>query len=414
MRRTFEYRIFPSVGQGVVLEGILETQRQLYNAALQERREDFRRAKESAARADDGSKPEPSVSLSTQEKAVKAIKDGDPELDAIHTHVFHATLRRLEDAYRGFFRRVKAGKKPGYPRFKGFGRFRSFTFKEAGNGVKLLGKDDPVRSPKGAGRQPFPSLPDAEEPEFKLVAAGKRLYLHGVGKVKIKLHRPFEGKVKQVRVIKKQGHWFAQMSCDEVPRKPLPPTGRSVGIDLGITTFAALSDGHDVPNPRIAERDQPAIAKAQRKVSRRKRGSKRRHKAVALLSKRHGRLAATRQTFHHTVAKDLLEKYDVIAIEDLNIRGLSRGFLAKFVHDVGWGQFVQILSDKAESAGREVVKVEAAGTSQECSGCGSYVRKGLHVRTHRCPTCGMVLDRDTNAARNILKKAGAQPSGRVQ
>lgn len=401
MVRVFQYRLYPTPAQKAALENTLESMRLLYNAALEERRNDYERAKEAALARMDGSKPKASVSHSTQEKSVKFIKAICPEYDALHTHLYQTTLERLDRAFQAFFDRCKKGKTPGFPRFKSFGRFRSFTFKEAGNGNKLLGKDDPVRRKRGDTSPDYPELPAEDDATFKVVAGGKRLYLHGIGKVKIKLHRPYEGRAKQVRLIKKQGHWYAQLSCDEVPIKPLPPTGKSVGIDLGIKTFAAMSDGRDVPNPRIKEKAQPAIAKAQRRVSKRKRRSKRRHKAVVLLAKHHGRVQATRLTFHHTIAKEILENYDMIAVEDLNVKGLARGFLSKQVHDVGWGQFTQILANKAESARREVILVEPSGTTQECSGCHREVRKGLHVRVHECHHCGLRLDRDTNAAINI-------------
>lgn len=410
MVRTFEFRLFPTQGQERALEEHRETLRQFYNAALHERRQAYSRAKEQAAAS--GKKPKSTVSLASQEKAVKEIKALCPEYDAIHSHPYQSTLQRVDGAFQRFFARRKEGKAGGFPRFRSFQRFRSFSFKEAGNGNKLLDKDEPVQRPRGSLRQDFPALPDIDSPDFKLVAGGKRLYLHGIGKVKVKLHRPYEGQVKVVRVLRKQGHWFAQFVCDDVPPRPLKPTGKTVGIDLGLTTFAALSDENDVPNPRIAERAQPAIAKAQRRVTRRKKGSKRRRKAVVLLSRRHGRVQATRATFHHTVAKELIERYDIVSIEALNIEGLARGMLAKQVQDVGWGQFVQILVNKAERAGREVIRVEAAGTSQECSGCHAEVRKGLHVRVHRCPHCGLVVGRDTNAARNVHGRGTAIVEGR--
>jgi len=200
--------------------------------------------------------------------------------------------------------------------------------------------------------------------------------------------------------------------CDEVPPKPLLLTGVSVGIDVGISTFAALSDGVMVDNPRLREAAQPAIRRAARTVARRKRGSKRRRKAAVLLQKQHAKVARQRQQFHHQTAKAIVEGYDCIAVEELNVKGLAASIVAKQVQDAGWAQFVTSLSHKAESAGRDLHRVDASGTSQLCSACGQTVRKGLHVRVHRCPGCGYTEDRDINAARNILSKAGAQPSAR--
>ena len=404
MRRVFEFRLFPTQGQQRALDDLFETLRLFYNAALQERRQAWNLAKEQAAAS--GEKPTSHVSLASQEKAVKFIKDLCPEYDAIHTHLYQDTLSRLDRAFDSFFARHKAGLPGGFPRFKPFGRLHSFTFKDAahGNGCKLLGIDEPERKPAGVDRPAFRPLHTPEGPHWRLVAAGKRLYLHGIGKVRIKLHRPFQGKVKQVRVVKRAGQWFAQLVCDGVAPRPLPATGKSTGIDVGITTFATMSDGSEVDNPRLAETAQPQIRKLQKTVSRRKKGSHRRKKAIGVLARAQARVADKRKQFHHTTAKEILETYDAVAVEDLNVKGLARGMLAKWVHDAGWSQFLTILANKAERAGRVVERVKAAGTTQECSGCGEVVRKGLHVREHRCPWCGLELGRDHNAARNVEKR----------
>lgn len=404
MIRVYDYRLYPTPAQERSLSDLLESLRLFYNAALQERRDDFRRARQAALVS--GDKPRGTVSLATQEKAVKLVKALCPEYDALHTHLYQDALERLDKAFAHFFARQKAGLSGGFPRFKPFGRYHSFTFKDAshGNGTKLLGHDEPERKPKGVERPAFRPLHTPEGLHWRLVAAGKRLYLHGIGKVKIKLHRPFEGTVKQVRVVQRAGQWFAQLVCAQMAVQPLPATGKSTGIDLGITTFATMSDGSEVPNPRIAEAAQPAIRKLHKTVGRRQKGSHRSKKAIAALAKAQARVAAKRKQFHHETAKSLLETYDAVAVEDLNVKGLARGMLAKWVHDVAWSQFLTILENKAESAGRVVERVEAAGTTQECSGCGEVVRKGLHVREHRCPWCGLVLGRDHNAARNVEKK----------
>ena len=402
--RVFDFRLSPTPAQERSLDGLLESLRLFYNAALQERRDDFRRAKEAALAS--GDKPKATVSLSTQEKAVKLIKALCPDYDAIHTHLYQDVLTRLDKAFQNFFARRKAGLPGGFPRFKPFGRYHSFTFKDAahGNGCKLLGHDEPERKPAGLDRPAFRPLHTPDGPHWRLVAAGKRLYLHGIGKVRIKLHRPFEGQVKQVRVVKRAGQWFAQLVCDGVAPRPLPATGKTTGIDLGITTFATMSDGSEVDNPRLAEAAQPRIRKLQKTVSRRNKGSHRRKKAIGVLARAQARVAAQRKQFHHTTAKEIVKTYDAVAVEDLNVKGLARGMLAKWVHDVAWSQFLDILANKAERAGRVVERVQAAGTTQECSGCGEVVRKGLHVRVHRCPWCGLVLGRDHNAARNMEKK----------
>lgn len=338
----------------------LERLRELYNAALEQRREAYRRQ---------------GVSLSRygQEKEIKDIRRETPEYSAIHFHLLQDAIRRLDLAYQAFFRRVKAGEKAGFPRFRGRGRYTSFLFSDAQNR-------------NGAA----------------IDTAKRRLRLTGIGHVKINIHRPIEGRLKQVTItLSGDGHWYACLCCDDVPTMPLPATGQSVGIDVGIRSFATLSTGEQIKNPRYYERDQAKIRRAQRRLARRKRGSHRRRKAVLLLRKQHDKIRRTRLDFHHKAALDLVRRFDAIAFEKLNIKGLARGRLAKQVNDAAWGNFLRILHDKAECAGREVWEVDPRGTSQRCSGCGVMVPKTLAVRVHSCPDCGLVLDRDENAARNI-------------
>jgi len=358
--RVYRYRLYPTRGQEAVLHETLWRLRELYNAALQHRRDAYRSRRQT-------------VSAYAQMAEIRGVREVRPEYAAIHTHLLQDVITRLDRAYRAFFRRCKAGEKPGFPRFKGRGRYRTFTFKDAANhnGVRL-------------------------------VAGGKRVKLAGIGNVKVKLHRPVEGRIKQASVsLDGDGHWYIAFVCDDVPTRPLPATGKSVGIDVGLTTFAALGDGTMVANPRPMASARVGLVRAQRKVSRRKRGSARRRKSVALLAKHHARVSRVRKDFHHKVALDIVRRFDSVAVEDLNVKGLASGMLAKSVHDAGWAAFTTILAAKAESAGREFFAVDPRGTSQECSGCHATVRKGLHVRVHACPHCGLVLDRDVNAALNI-------------
>ena len=363
MVRVYRYRLYPSRAQHFAMLGMLWLLRELYNAALQHRSDVYRRTGET-------------VSAYTQMREIAGIREVRPEYGKIHTHLLQDAITRLDRAFSAFFRRCKAGEEPGYPRFKGRDRYRTFTFKDAArnNGVRLA-------------------------------AGGKRVKLAGIGNVKLKLHRPVEGRIKQASVtLSGNGHWYVAFACDGVQPQPLPSTGASIGVDVGITTFAALSDGELVSNPRPYETAQRALGKAQRVVSRRKRGSHRRRKAVRRLAKRHDKVACVRRDFHHKTALDLVRRFDVIAVENLNVKGLAQMALAKQVHDAGWAQFATILRAKAESAGREVVAVDPRGTSQECSACGAVVRKGLGIRVHHCPACGLVLDRDTNAAINIHRR----------
>jgi len=316
-------------------------------------------------------------------RELSAVREDRPEYASIHTHLLQDAVTRLDRAFRAFFRRCKSGEKPGFPRFKGRDRYRTFTFKDAANnnGVRLAG-------------------------------GGKRVKLAGIGNVKIKLHRPISGRIKQASVtLSGDGHWYVAFICADVPREPLAPTGCSVGIDVGITTFASLSDGSSVGNPRHYETAQRKLSTAQRMVSRRKRGSRRRGKAVRLLAKQHNRVSRSRLDFHHKTAIAIVRRFDSIAVENLNVRGLARMRLAKQVHDAAWAQFAQILESKAESAAREFFRVDPRGTSQECSGCGAVVRKNLSVRIHDCPQCGLVEDRDTNAAINIERRGHRRRGG---
>lgn len=371
MLRVYRYRMNPTAAQDAALRWTLARLRELYNAALQERRGAYRLRGKSPSAYD-------------QMRSLGEVRSLRTEYADIHTHLLQDAITRLDYAYRAFFRRVKAGKAPGFPRFKGRGQYHTFTFKDAAND-------------RGA----------------KLVSGGKRVRLAGIGNVKVRLHRPYQGTVKQVSVtLASDGHWYIAFVCDNVPAQPLPETGRDVGIDLGLNAFVATSDGEVISNPRHLQAAQRDIVKAQRRVSRRKKGSKRRRKAVAILAKKHARVANARRDFHHKVAVGLARTYDAIAIEDLNVKSLARGMLAGAVHDVGWGQFTTILASKAESAGRVLVKVNPAGTSQTCSACLGHVPKDLGVRVHRCPHCGFAEDRDINAALNI-QRLGRSHRGEV-
>lgn len=370
VQRVYRYRLYPSAAQTSALTRLLALLRYLYNACLHERRDAWK-------------KQRVSVSKAMQDKQLRAVRDGDPEYAGIHFHLLQDMVTRCDRAFQAFFRRVKAGQAPGFPRFKGRDAFSSFTFKDATNrnGVRLL-------------------------------AGGRRLFVHGVGNVKIKLHREHEGKLKQVRVLRLADGWYADFVCAAVPAKLLPKVDAAVGVDLGIKMFAALSDGTTIENPKHGATAASGLAAAQQRLSRRKKRSNRRRKAQKLVAKHHLRVARQRLDFHHKTALDLVRRHQAIYVEDLNVKGLASGMLAKQVSDVAWGQFIGILVSKAESAGREVVKVDPRGTSQKCSACGLVVPKGLSVRMHRCP-CGYETDRDVNAARNIIGLGQSLRGGRV-
>jgi putative transposase len=298
------------------------------------------------------------------------------EYAAIHSHVLQDVLARLDKTYQAFFRRVKAGQAPGFPRFQGRDRYHSFTYKEYGNGARLEGSPD-----NGC------------------------LVLSKIGRVALRWSRPLAGTPKTVTISQEADGWYAIISWAGVPAQPLPLTGRETGLDVGLKVFLITlitADGTVVENPRLHRRGEKKLKKAQRVVSRRKQGSKGRRKAVGLLQRAHQTVKRQRTDFQHKTALNLLRIYDTLYLEDLQVANLVRNrHLAKSIHDAGWAQFRAILEAKAACAGRRVIAVPAQYTSQDCSGCGARIPKSLSVRTHACTSCGLVLDRDENAARNI-------------
>jgi putative transposase len=278
-------------------------------------------------------------------------------------------LTRLDRAFQAFFRRVKNGETPGYPRFHSANRYNSFTYKQYGNGARL-------------------------DNGF--------LVLSKIGRIAVRWSRPIEGTPKTVAVSREADGWYVCFSCADVPAQPLPQTGQETGIDLGLEAFATLSDGTRIFSPGWYRKAERALKTAQRRVSRRKKGSNRRRKAVTLLAKAHQKVRRARQDFHHKTALALVQQHDTIYHENLQPTNMVKNHqLAKSISDAGWGAFLIILTYKAACAGRRVVVVNPAFTSQQCSGCGVVVQKGLSVRWHACPECGTSLHRDHNAARNI-------------
>jgi putative transposase len=285
--------------------------------------------------------------------------------------VLQDVLVRLDRTYQAFFRRLKNGEKAGFPRFKPSSRYHSFTYKQYGNGA---------------------------------TTDNGFLVLSKIGRVKVIWSRPLEGTPKTVTISREADGWYVSFACTDVPAQPLPKTGNEVGIDVGLKSFLTTSDGIAVSNPRWLRKMERKLKWHQRRVSRRKKGSKRRKKAVAELAKCHQTVRRQRLDFHHKEANTLIQGNDVIYHEDLEVRNLVKNRrLSKSISDAGWGQFLTILHHRAASAGREVVAVPPQYTSQDCSGCGTRVPKSLRVRTHVCPHCGLVLDRDHNAALNIQR-----------
>jgi len=358
MRRAFKYRIYPTKAQVAKLELWLELCRELHNTAVQERRDSW--------------KAGVSVGFNSQSTQLPAIKKARPEIAEVYSQVLQQVLHRVDFAFSRFFDRVKKGQTPGYPRFRAADRYDSLTW------------------PQAAG--------------FK-VAGTRKLCLGSFGEIKIKLHRPIEGKPKTCTVKREGGHWYASFSCDGVPARAYPAATAEVGIDVGLESSATLSTGEKIENPRWYRKTEAHLKDAQRELSRKKRGSKRRAKAKARLARLAAKAADQRRDFQHKLAKRVVTENKLIAVEDLKpsemVSGASRG-MAKSIHDAAWAAFLSIVSGKAEEAGRILVKVPAPGTSSTCHQCGAYRKKALSEREHRCP-CGLVLDRDVHASLNILR-----------
>lgn len=358
MRRSFKFRLYPNRSQTQALDARLEQHRRLYNFALRERRDVYEAEQRS-------------VSYGEQSGRFKETRKVLPSFAATNFSSAQATLRRLDKAFKAFFRRVKSGDAPGYPRYKPEDRFRSVEFPSYGDGCKL--KDN------------------------------GRLYLQHIGHIKVKLHRPVEGTIKTVSVKRSCGKWYVVLSCDLGDAPEATGGGPAVGIDLGLKSFLVTSDGESVKPPRYYRKAQKKLRRTQRTLARRKKGSGRRRKAREHVARLHEKTANQRRDFHHKQARKLVDAHSLIAHEALNIKGIARTRLAKSTHDAGWACFLNILSYKAEEAGTRVIAVDPRNTTQACSSCGAVpeVKKMLPDRIHAC-LCGYTADRDVNAARNIL------------
>ncbi|HTK81270.1 MAG TPA: RNA-guided endonuclease TnpB family protein [Bacteroidota bacterium] len=356
MKRTFQYRAYcHHVTEANALRW-LELCRTLYNLGLEQRIMlwgQFRK----------------SVSLYSQQYQLPELKQTFPEFAQVGSQVLQNVLERLDCTFQAFFQRRKRGK-CGFPRFKSKDRYDSFTLKQTG---------------------------------WKLVE-NKYLAIANVGTFALKLSRPIEGRIKTVTVRRaRTGKWLVSFSCDNVPARQFPETQELIGIDVGVKHFLVDSDGNVVENPKFLKQSLDTLARRQQSLSRKVKGSHRRQKAKQLVSKLHEKIANQRKDFLHKVANRYIRGYKTIFIEDLNIDGMIRNnYLSRSIADTSWGMFFGMLRTKAEEAGREVTKVRPNGTSQLCSACGEKVPKSLADRVHAC-SCGCILDRDYNAALNVLR-----------
>lgn len=371
--KTFKYRLYPTQAQEKNLFNILACARNVYNMALAERQAAYRLEKRSIGKYD-------------QLSWVKHYKHTFPKARDVHSHILQNAITDCDKAFQAFFRRVqenadslkasgrKRHKRLGYPRFKSRNRFSSFGLKEYGNGFRL---------------------------------DGRRLKVSGVGRIAVRWHRPIEGNIKTIRIVHKAGQWFACFFCEVEPAAPLPRTGKSIGIDVGISALITTSDGEKVENPSLYRAGQKKLRVLQRKLARAKRGSRNRHKALLQVQRQHEHVANQRHDNLNKLAHQWVTGYDRIALEDLQIRNMAKNrHLSKSILDSGWGYFRQRLTYKAENAGREIAFVDPAYTSRCCSSCGQLFQNfDLSTRWVECD-CGLALDRDHNAAINILSRAG--------
>jgi putative transposase len=361
LRKTFKYRLYPTKQQQRLLDQQLEECRWLYNHLLAERREAWEQRQESRR-------------LYDQQATLPALKAERPTLASVHSQVLQNVAVRIDLAFQAFFRRVKAGETPGYPRFRGAGRYDSLTFPQVPVGCRL----------------------DADT---------KRLQMANVGQVKVILHRPLEGTPKTATISRgSTGKWYVCFSCACAEPSTLPATGAQVGIDVGLKTFATLSTGAEIANPRFFRHEEKALAKAQRRLAKEERGTPERATRRRVVARVHERVAWRRGDFAHQHSRRITNTFDVIAVEDLAVnRMMHTHCLAKSISDAAWSQFTSLLAYKAAWAGRTYVAVNPAYTSQDCSRCGHRHKRSLSDRTYTCSCCGLVIDRDLNASLNILR-----------
>ncbi|MFF0424032.1 RNA-guided endonuclease InsQ/TnpB family protein [Streptomyces sp. NPDC004520] len=388
MIRAYKFLMRPTVGQTIALGEMLRDHCSLYNGGLQERRDAYRHASKTTIR------------YGQQSVQLKEIRAFDPERQGRWSFSSQqATLRRLDKAFAAFFRRIKAGETPGYPRFRGVGRFDTVDFPRDGDGCHWDSTPhDPVT----------------------------RVRFQGVGHVRVHRHRPVAGRVKTVSVKREDRRWYVVLTAEQGDPEPLPATGSVVGIDMGIASFLTTSNGEHVPNPRHGAKAAAKLGAAQQALSRCKRGSKRRRKAISKVATLHRKVRRQRLDHAHKTALDLVREYDLIALEDLRIRNMSKapapkpdpekpgGFLPngagakaglnRSIADAGWGVFLMILNAKAASAGREVIAVDPRNTSRRCPRCGHTAKENRPTQEKfHCVSCGHTAHADVVGALNVLR-----------
>ncbi|MGB8947265.1 MAG: transposase [Streptomyces sp.] len=395
MIRAYKFLLRPTARQAVVLGEMLRDHCSLYNGALQERRDAFRHASKTSIRYGD---------QSAQLREIRAFAPENQGRWSFSSQ--QATLRRLDKAFAAFFRRVKSGETPGYPRFRGAGRFDTVTFPKDGDGCR------------------WNSAPHDQQ---------TRVRLQGVGQVRVHQHRPVRGRVKTVSIKREGKRWYVILACDEVPAEQLPPTSAVVGIDMGVTHLLTTSDGEHVANPRFLAASAEKLAEAQRHLAafpqRAKHRTKAHRAAARKVAKIHAKIRRQRLDHAHKTALTLVRNHDVIAHERLNTAGMTRvpkpkpdperpgvflpngraakAGLNRSILEAGWGVFLAILANKAESAGRTVIAVDPRNTSRTCPSCGHVAKENRVTQAKfQCMACGVAANADHVGALNVLNRAG--------
>ena len=371
MHLTYKYRVYPTKQQASEMDGMLGAFCDLYNAALQQRIEAYQRKKLT-------------LTCVSQCNELKACREADERLASFGFTTEQQVMRRLDKAFKAFFGRLKKKGKAGFPRFQNKNRFDSAEFR-VGDGLTIKKSD--------------------------------RLGIVGIsGEIRVKWHRALPVKPKSAVLTRTNGKWYICFQI-ELPDVEIQEPVNPIGIDVGLNQLMALSDGKSFDHPRYYRKSQAKQRRLQRALSRCKRNSKRRNKARIRLARHSAHVANQRRDHAHKLTTDLIRTYDGFAFENLQIKNMVKSNMAKSIHDAAWNQITSFISYKAVSAGMRCVAVDPRGTSQNCSDCGSIplIKKNLSVRTHVCDDCGLVLDRDVNAARNILQRSrlGISPKTRT-
>ena len=348
--RAYRFRLYPNRLQDEALRHHLWLSKELWNRML-----DFSKSKYKAEKK-----------FATKKELREMVKG-----QGLFSQVAQELVDRLVDATWRFVKLKREGKDCGFPRFKSFDRLKSLCYPQMG---------------------------------FKLV--GNRLKVSPFGEIKLKLHRQVKGKVKTLTLKREpSGKWFTIFTVEEEAVVFCSNQGSSVGVDLGLSKFAVASDGSIIANPRHIKKHERKIALLGKRLSRKKKGSRNRFKAKVKLARAYEKLGNARRDFLHKTSRSLVNRYSLISLENLNIKGMVQEKFGKQINDAGWGKLASMICYKAENAGCKVVFVDPSGTTKECSRCGTVVPKALWERVHTCPCCGLVLDRDLNASINILNRA---------